>query len=49
MKKIKIILVGAGPRGFNWLKVIKKLNTIELVGICDLNVNIKAKINSNNV
>lgn len=46
MKKIKIILVGAGPRGFNWLKVIKKLNTIELVGICDLNVNIKAKIKS---
>jgi predicted dehydrogenase len=44
MKKIKIILVGAGPRGINWLKVIKKSNYVELIGICDLNIRAKQKI-----
>ena len=44
MKKIKIILVGAGPRGINWLKVIKKSNYVELIGICDLNIRTKQKI-----
>ena len=41
MKSIKIILVGIGPRGINWLKVIKKNPKIELIGLCDINSNRK--------
>ena len=36
MRKNKILLVGLGPRGLNWLKVISDCKMVELVGVCDL-------------
>ncbi|MAF94902.1 MAG: oxidoreductase [Rhodospirillaceae bacterium] len=41
MKKIRILVVGVGPRGLNWLKVIKKSPIVNLVGVCDLQKNTK--------
>ena len=41
MKKIRLLLVGFGPRGKIWAKVIKKNSKTELVGICDINKNLK--------
>ena len=43
MKKINILLVGFGPRGKIWSKVIKKNTSVNLVGICDINKNTKNK------
>ncbi len=37
MKKIRLLLVGFGPRGKIWAKAIKKNTKTELVGICDIN------------
>ena len=51
MKKNKILLVGMGPRGLNWLNVIQSSKIVELVGICDINkktkANLKRKIRRN--
>ena len=44
MKKIKIIVVGVGPRGINWLKVIKRSSIVELLGVCDLEQKTKQKL-----
>ena len=41
MKKIRLLLVGFGPRGKIWAKAIKKNSKTELVGICDINKNLK--------
>ena len=41
MKRNKLILVGYGPRGKNWLKIIKKNKKTELIGIFK---NIKGQI-----
>ena len=43
MKKIKILLVGYGSRGKVWSRVIKKNIKTTLVGICDINQNLKIK------
>jgi len=43
MKKIRLLLVGFGPRGKIWAKAIKKNSKTELVGICDINKNLKEK------
>ena len=40
MKKIRLLLVGFGPRGKIWAKAIKKNSKTELVGICDINKNL---------
>ena len=44
MKKNKILLVGMGPRGLNWLNVIQSSKIVELVGICDINKKTKANL-----
>ena len=44
MKKIKIIVIGVGPRGINWLKVIKRSSIVELLGVCDLEQKTKQKL-----
>ena len=41
MKKLKILLVGYGPRGKIWSKVVHKNKQTILVGICDINQNLK--------
>ena len=41
MKKFKILLVGYGPRGKIWSKVVHKNKQTILVGICDINQNLK--------
>ena len=41
MKKIRLLLVGFGPRGKIWAKAIKKNTKTELVGICDINKDLK--------
>jgi predicted dehydrogenase len=41
MKKIRLLLVGFGPRGKIWAKAIKKNSKTELVGICDINKDLK--------
>ena len=33
MKKIKLILVGYGPRGKNWLQIIKKNKKTEIIAV----------------
>ncbi len=43
MKKIKILLVGYGPRGKLWARAIKKNSKTELIGICDIDKSIKYK------
>ena len=43
MKKNKIILVGYGPRGKNWLKIIKNNKKTEIIAICDINEKTKDK------
>ena len=43
MKKIKLILVGYGPRGKNWLQIIKKNKKTEIIAICDINEKTKDK------
>ncbi len=43
MKKINLLLVGYGPRGKNWLKVINKTRDVKLIGVCDLNPKSKDK------
>ena len=48
MKKIRLLLVGFGPRGKIWAKAIKKNSKTELVGICDINKNLRNK-NSKNI
>ena len=48
MKKIKILLVGYGPRGRIWSKVIKKNTKVILIGICDINKDTK-KISPKNI
>ena len=45
MKKIKLILVGYGPRGKNWLQIIKKNKKTEIIAICDINEKTKDKYN----
>ena len=47
MKKIRLLLVGFGPRGKIWSKAIKKNSKTELVSICDINRNLKVKIPKN--
>ena len=44
MKKNKILLVGMGPRGLNWLNVIQSSKIVKLVGICDINKKTKANL-----
>ena len=44
MKKIRILVVGIGPRGINWLKIIKRSLIVELVGVCDLEKKTKQKL-----
>ena len=41
MKKLRVLLVGYGPRGIMWSKVIKKNQKAILVGVCDINSNIQ--------
>ena len=41
MKKIRLLLVGFGPRGKIWAKAINKNSKTELVGICDINKDLK--------
>ena len=48
MKKIRLLLVGFGTRGKIWSKVIKKNSKTTLVGICDVNKNLKIN-NSRNI
>ena len=43
MKKIRLLLVGYGPRGKIWAKAIKKNLKTELVGICDINKDLEHK------
>ena len=43
MKKINILLVGHGPRGKIWSKVMKKNTKVNLIGICDVNKSAKNK------
>jgi len=43
MKKIKLLLVGYGPRGKIWVKVIKKNTKVILIGVCDKDQNVKNK------
>ena len=43
MKKIRLLLVCFGPRGKIWAKAIKKNSKTELVGICDINKDLKDK------
>ena len=43
MKKIRLLLVGFGPRGKIWAKAIKKNSKTKLVGICDINKDLKDK------
>ena len=43
MKKVRLLLVGFGPRGKIWAKAIKKNSKTELVGICDINKDLKDK------
>jgi len=43
MKKNKIILVGYGPRGKNWLKIIKNNKKTEIIALCDINEKTKDK------
>ena len=47
MKKIRLLLVGFGPRGKIWAKAIKKNSKTELVGICDINKDLKDKNQKN--
>ena len=47
MKKIRLLLVGFGPRGKIWAKAIKKNSKTELVGICDINKELKDKNQKN--
>jgi len=44
MKKIRILVVGIGPRGINWLKIIKRSSIVELVSVCDLEKKTKQKL-----
>ena len=41
MKKIRLLLVGFGPRGKIWAKAIIKNSKTKLVGICDINKDLK--------
>ncbi len=43
MKKIRLLLVGYGPRGKMWANAIIKNSNTTLVGICDINKNLKFK------
>jgi predicted dehydrogenase len=43
MKKINILLVGHGPRGKIWSKVMQKNTKVNLIGICDVNKSAKNK------
>lgn len=43
MKKINILLVGHGPRGKIWSKVMQKNTKVNLIGICDINKSAKNK------
>ena len=47
MKKIRILLVGYGPRGKIWSKVVGKNSKSILIGICDINQNIKHQNSKN--
>lgn len=41
MKTYKVVLVGYGPRGKIWSKVLKKNKNVKLVAICDINFKTK--------
>ena len=45
MKKIKVLLVGHGPRGMMWSKVIRSNKNFILIGICDINYKTRNKVN----
>ena len=42
MKTYKVVLVGYGPRGKIWSKILKNKN-VKLVAICDVNLKPKIK------
>jgi len=46
MKNYKILLVGVGPRGLNWLKVIQNSKIVKLVAVCDINKKTKTNLKS---
>ena len=43
MKTYKVVLVGYGPRGKIWSKILKKNKNVKLVAICDVNLKTKNK------
>ena len=43
MKTYKVVLVGYGPRGKIWSKILKKNKNVKLVAICDINLKTKNK------
>ena len=43
MKTYKVLLVGYGPRGKIWSKILKKNKNVKLVAICDINLKTKNK------